>query len=153
MAKPITAVGCAFTRFPNFRSSKQEARTRTKQAFGFGFGLGLSLATGGEHGRRKKRCFSRAAVLSFAALGEPQMRGTIDAAYLRPGRCGLARGFFRRGLGAPVNLTTNSPDTGSLTPSPAPRASRSLRNVSRISIIFGRASMSFWRLVHSPTMQ
>ncbi len=42
----------------------------------------------------------------------------IEAAYLRPRRGDLARGFFRRGLGAPGNLTTTSPDTGLVTPSP-----------------------------------
>src|SRR5216684_2326539 len=65
----------------------------------------------------------------------------IEAAYLRPRRGDLARGFFRRGLGAPGNLTTTSPDTGLVTP--APRSSRSSRKVSRMPIIFGRASVSF----------
>ena len=77
----------------------------------------------------------------IASLGEPQMQGTIDNAYLRPRRRGLARGFFfRRDFGAPGNFTTTSPDTGSVRPSPAPKSSRSSRNVSRIPIIFGRAS-------------
>src|SRR5438034_126406 len=60
--------------------------------------------------------------------------------------------FFAAGFVA-ASLSTISPDTGSVTPTPPPRSSRSSRNVSRRPIICGRAAARFSKRAHSPTMQ